>query len=190
MEGILSIDIGGSKIAAAMMTRDGECLSKRKAPSMAVEGPRRMIERILEIAAQVVSESGRSVHSAGVSCGGPLDPVAGIVLSPPNLPGWDRVPLRAMLASGLGLDSARIHVENDANACALAELRFGAARGKLHAVYLTMSTGIGGGLILDGRLYRGGAFNAGEVGHQVVWPDGPACGCGQRGCLEAVASGS
>jgi glucokinase len=130
------------------------------------------------------------LRTAGISCGGPLDPVKGIVLNPPNLPGWDRTPLRAMIADGLHLDPRRVHLENDANAGALAELRFGAARGRRHAIFLTMSTGIGGGLILDGRLYRGATSNAGEVGHQVVLPGGPLCGCGNRGCLEAVASGS
>ena len=190
VDAILSLDIGGTKIAAALMTRDGVLLSKRRAPSMADQGPGRMIERLLDLCRQVEAEAGAPFCAAGISCGGPLDPVAGVVLSPPNLPGWDRTPLRTMIAAGLALPPHRVHVENDASAGALAELRFGAARGCMHAVYLTMSTGIGGGLILDGRLYRGASFNAGEVGHQVVLPDGPLCGCGKRGCLEAVASGS
>jgi len=187
---ILSLDIGGTKIAAALMTREGDLLAKRRAPSMADQGPDRMIERLLDLSRHVAADAGKRFCAAGISCGGPLDPVAGVVLRPPNLPGWDRTPLRAMIAAGLSLDPRHVYVENDANAGVLAELRFGAARGCLHAIYLTMSTGIGGGLILDGRLYRGASFNAGEVGHQVVLPDGPLCGCGKRGCLEAVASGS
>jgi glucokinase len=190
MESILSLDIGGTKIAAALMTPEGATLASCRGPSLAREGPERVIARLLDLARRVIREGEAEVRSVGISCGGPLDPVTGIVLSPPNLPGWDRTPLRRIVAEGLEIDPASVHVENDANACALAELHFGAARGRLHAIYLTMSTGIGGGLILDGRLYRGATFNAGEVGHQVVLADGPPCGCGRRGCLEAVASGS
>lgn len=190
MEAVLSLDIGGTKIAAAAMTREGETIAKRRAPSAASEGPHRMIERLLDMARAVGAEAGLEFGSIGVSCGGPLDPLSGVVLSPPNLPGWDRTPLRAMLARGIGIEPSRVHVENDGNAGALAEARFGAARGRSHAIYMTMSTGIGGGLILDGRLYRGATFNAGEIGHQLVLPDGPRCGCGKRGCLESVASGT
>ena len=191
---VLSLDVGGTKMAAAIMTRDRVMLAGRRSASRAHDGPGRMIERLLamsrEAAAQAVTQGNAPFDAVGISCGGPLDPVEGIVLNPPNLPGWDRTPLRALVAEGLHAHPSRVHLDNDANAGALAELRFGAARGRRHAIYLTMSTGIGGGLILDGRLYRGATFNAGEAGHQVIVPGGPACGCGGRGCLEAVASGS
>ncbi len=189
MEVYLSLDIGGTKIAASAMTAAGDLLRKKRAPTLAAEGPERVVERTLRICRDAMEGFGLPV-CAGISIAGPLDPVAGLVDCPPNLPGWDRVPLRALVAGGLGIDETQVRIENDANACALAELLFGAARGHPHAVFLTMSTGIGGGLILDGRLYRGAAFNAGEIGHQIVVPDGPRCGCGNRGCLEAVASGS
>jgi len=185
----LSLDIGGTKIAASALTAAGDLLRKRRSPTAAAEGPDRVIERALSLCHEAMEGLG-SPERAGVGIAGPLDPIAGIVDHPPNLPGWDRVPLRARLAAGLGIDETRVSIENDANAGALAELLFGAARGQAHAVFLTMSTGIGGGLILDGRLYRGAAFNAGEIGHQIVVPGGPSCGCGNRGCLEAVASGS
>src|SRR5213594_3909763 len=113
MEAILSIAIGGTKMVAAVMTREGELLAKQRAPSFAHEGPQRMIERLLGLARRAAGEAGAEFRSAGISCGGPLDSVSGIVLSPPNLPGWDRMPLRAMVAEGMGLDPSRVHVEND-----------------------------------------------------------------------------
>ncbi|HET9481309.1 MAG TPA: ROK family protein, partial [Candidatus Polarisedimenticolia bacterium] len=189
MDPILSIDIGGTKLAVSVVAPDGRTFSVRRTPSHAREGPEAMIARVIALARQAQQQCALTCATAGVSIGGPLDPVSGIILTPPNLPGWDRVPLRDMLAEPLGLAPSRVFLDNDANACALAEQRFGAARGRRHAIFLTMSTGLGGGLILDGKLYRGAGFNAGEAGHQVVLPDGPLCGCGGRGCLEAVASG-
>lgn len=109
------------------------------------------------------------------------------LLAPPNLPGWDRVPLRQLIEDSLGIPTT---LENDANAAVLGEHRFGAGRGVAHMIYVTVSTGIGGGLILDGRLYHGATGMAGEIGHTTVLPYGPLCGCGNRGCLEALASGS
>jgi glucokinase len=116
-----------------------------------------------------------------------MDAAQGIILGPPNLRTWDPVPIVDLLGAEFGLYA---QLENDANAGALAEWLFGAGKGKRHVVYMTMGTGIGGGLILDGRLYRGANGNAGEVGHmRVVLEGGPLCGCGKRGCLEAFCSG-
>ena len=127
------------------------------------------------------------VRAVGVSAPGPLDPVSGDLLDPPNLPGWRRVPLRRLLAEKL---ARPVHVENDANAAALAESRFGAGRSFQHVAYLTMSTGVGAGLVLNGRLYTGKSGAAGEVGHApIVW-DGEPCACGGRGCLEAYVGGA
>jgi glucokinase len=127
------------------------------------------------------------VCAVGVSAPGPLDPLSGDLVDPPNLPGWKRVPLRHLLADRFGIP---VHVENDANAAALAEWRFGAGRGFEHVVFLTMSTGVGGGLVLGGRLYTGKFGAAGELGHApIVW-EGEACACGQRGCLEAYVGGA
>jgi len=124
--------------------------------------------------------------SIGVACGGPLDSQTGTIYSPPNLPGWDGVPVKTLLAERFGLPT---FVENDANAGALAEHRFGAARGARNVVYLTLGTGIGGGIIVEGRLYRGTTDDAGEIGHTTILPDGPECLCGKRGCLEALVAG-
>jgi glucokinase len=109
-----------------------------------------------------------------------------VVTTPPNLPGWRSVPLRQWIQDELGLPTA---LENDANAAALAEHRFGAGRSTKHMIYVTASTGIGGGFILNGELYNGATGGAGEIGHMTILPQGPHCGCGNRGCLEALASG-
>jgi glucokinase len=129
--------------------------------------------------------SGAKLEGVGVSCGGPLDSRAGLVLSPPNLPGWDEVPVTRVLESVLGCPAA---LQNDANACALAEWRFGAGRGSRNMVFLTFGTGMGAGLILDGRLYEGTADLAGEVGHVRLAEGGPE-GYGKEGSFEGFCSG-
>jgi glucokinase len=127
------------------------------------------------------------IGAVGVGAPGPSDPVAGVVFEPPNLAGWQDVPLAEMLAGRLGIST---YVENDANAAALGERWAGAGHGLDDIIYITVSTGIGGGLILGGRLYHGVSGTAGEIGHMVIVPGGPPCPCGRRGCLEAVASGT
>ncbi len=186
----LSLDIGGTKCAASVVTGDGVVLAGSRIPTRATEGPQAVLARIAGAARAVMARAGAPIARAGISVGGPLDPITGTVDRPPNLPGWDRVPLRALIADAIGLPPDAVAVENDANASALAEHRFGAARGLRHVVFLTMSTGIGAGVILDGRIHRGASAGAGEVGHQVLLPGGPPCGCGARGCFEALASGA
>jgi glucokinase len=123
------------------------------------------------------------VEAVGVSAPGPLDPVASVIRDAPNLPGWHEVPIRARLERALGRP---VRLENDANAAALAEFRFGAGRGARAFVFLTMSTGVGAGLVLDGRLYRGARYGAGRGRSHPVVPDGRRCACGLHGCLEAT----
>ncbi len=182
---ILGIDIGGTKCAAVLGTSEGEVLERRAMPTEADAGWRDIVDRLLQMARDV--GGGRELTGVGISCGGPLDTTRGVVMSPPNLPGWDAVPIRSEFERAF--PGVRVELENDANATALAEWRWGAGRGTRHMAFLTMGTGIGGGLILDGRLYRGANDLAGEVGHQTILPEGPLCGCGKRGCLEALASG-
>lgn len=182
---ILGIDIGGTKCAAVLGTSEGEVLERRAMPTEAEAGWRDIVDRLLQMARDVAG--GRELTGVGISCGGPLDTTRGVVMSPPNLPGWDAVPIRSEFERAF--PGVRVELENDANATALAEWRWGAGRGTRHMAFLTMGTGIGGGLILDGRLYRGANDLAGEVGHQTILPEGPLCGCGKRGCLEALASG-
>ena len=184
--------MGGTKLAAGVVGADGSVLSSVQAPSHADRGPDQMIARHIELGREAVTAAGAGwsdIEAIGIACGGPLDPAAGIIQSPPSLPGWDDIPLVAMVESALGRPTV---VENDATACALAESWFGAGRDRAarHLVYLTISTGVGGGLVLDGRLYRGAAGNAGELGHLTVDYLGRQCGCGRRGCLEAYVSGT
>jgi len=125
--------------------------------------------------------------AVGVSSGGPLNTHSGVIQSPPNLPGWSNINLREFFSSLL--PGIPVYLENDANATAVAEHRWGAGKGVDNLAYLTCGTGIGAGIILDGKLYRGKYDLAGELGHAVIVPGGPLCLCGKRGCLEAVASG-
>ncbi len=189
---VLGLDVGGTKLAAGVVRADGRVLSMKVAPSRREEGPDGMIPRHLELGRDAVAAAGvawSDIRAVGIACGGPLDPAAGIIQSPPSLPGWDNVPLVDIVSTALDRPAA---VENDATAGALAEWWYGAgrARGVRNLVYMTISTGVGGGLVLDGALYRGSAGNAGELGHQTVDYLGRQCGCGRRGCLEAYASGT
>lgn len=187
---ILGIDLGGTKVEIACARLNGEVLAQKRILTQAEDGPQRGLERILKAAEEILVQAqvaAKDLAAIGLSVPGPLDPVVGIFFNLPNLPGWEGFPIRKKLEEHF---SPPIYMDNDANATALAEWKFGAGRGYDHMIYLTMSTGIGGGLILDGRLYRGKNFNAGEVGHQVILPGGPPCGCGLLGHLEALCSGS
>ncbi len=182
-------DIGGTKLAVVIADWDGNILHKIRRPTEAERGPEAVVATLVDMSREVMARTSvnpADVAGVGVSCGGPLDTETGVVYAPPNLPGWDEVPLKEWLERALSLPA---FVENDANASALAEWSFGAGRGFRHMVYMTMSTGIGGGIILDGRLYRGPNDTAGEVGHMTIVEDGPYCGCGKRGCLESLCSG-
>jgi glucokinase len=187
---IIGVDIGGTKSAVVLARADGEILHRRSEPTRPdLRGPEAVLASLAAMAREVMAAGGvmaQDVRGVGVSCGGPLDTKTGVVHAPPNLPGWEGVPVRQIFEDALGLP---VLVENDANATALAEWRFGAGQGARNVVFLTMGTGIGGGLILDGRLYRGANDLAGEIGHQTILMNGPLCGCGKRGCLEALASG-
>lgn len=187
---LLGIDVGGTKIGCALGDETGNVLGSRVRPTEASGDARADLERIAGECRELLAEHGRTlsqVDGVGVSLPGPLDREAGRVLNPPNLAGWHGAPVRDVLADALGLPVA---LDNDANAATLAEWRFGAARGYQHAVFLTMSTGIGGGLVLGGQLHRGVACSAGEVGHMPIEWQGAPCACGLRGCLEAYIGGA
>lgn len=187
---VLGIDIGGTKVAVGLVSSEGEVIGSKRMPTRAEEGPSRVIERFVELCRKSVAKAGvdwQDIHAVGVGCGGPLDPCRGLIQSPPNLPGWDNIPLVEQLQGEFDIP---VYLDNDANAAALGEHRFGAGRGVANMVYMTVSTGVGGGVIADGRLLRGENGNAAELGHlSVVW-DGRPCLCGSRGCLEAYASGT
>ena len=162
-ETYLGMDVGGTKLAVLVGTSEGEVLEKIKRPTNAERGPWPIIDDLLEMAEEVLAKAGKSleeIDAVGVSIGGPLDAAKGIIYSPPNLPGWDAIPLKNVLSVKL---EKPVFVENDANAGALAEWRFGAGRGTKNMVFLTAGTGMGAGLILDNRLFRGANYLAGEV---------------------------
>lgn len=186
---LLGIDLGGTKSAAVVGDADGNVLARLSAPTP--QGSwEEAVALLITLARDVCLQQGLTVSgiaALGVSCGGPVDTATGTVHAPPNLPAWESVPLQAILEAEFGLPAK---LENDANATALAEHRWGAGRGCRDMAFLTMGTGIGAGLILDGKLYRGRRDLAGEIGHATVLPDGPLCLCGKRGCLEALASGT
>jgi glucokinase len=184
-----AIDLGGTKIYSAILD-GGRVLGEDLRPTEAAEGQEAVVGRLvasLETAASAAGLPLADLAGAGVVAPGPVDWHSGHVMNPPNLPGWNDVPLGAILSERLGMP---VVLENDANAAALGEYVAGAGRGARALVYITISTGIGGGLVFDGELYRGVSGAAGEVGHMVIEPDGPTCGCGNRGCLEALASGT
>ncbi len=186
---VLGIDIGGTKLAAGIVDASGRILARGEVPTLAAEGPERVLERTIQLSKDLLRALDVSVDAVrriGIGCAGPVDRQAGLILNPPNLPGWVRVPLVEHIEKALSLPAV---LENDANAAALGEFRYGAGKGTSSLVYLTVSTGIGGGIILDGKVWHGLKDGAGEVGHMTVMPDGPMCGCGNRGCLEALASG-
>ncbi len=182
---LLGLDIGGTKCAAVTANWDGErlqILKKEKCPTDHSVSPETMLERLFALADGILDGKPDAV---GISCGGPLDSARGVILGPPNLPGWDDVPVTALAARHFG---APAHLQNDANACAVAEWKFGAGRGTRNMIFLTFGTGLGAGLILDGRLYSGTNDNAGECGHLRLERFGPV-GYGKQGSFEGFCSG-
>jgi len=187
---LLGIDIGGTKLALSLGDEAGTILRRFRRPTDPSGRPEDDIARMADDARRLLAEAGvapDALTAIGICAPGPVDVERGEVTDPPNLPGWGTVPVVALVEEALGGPAM---IENDANAAALAEWRFGAGRGFENVVYLTMSTGIGGGLILDGRLYRGRNSNAGEIGHIPLEGEGELCACGMRGCLEAYAGGA
>lgn len=181
----VGIDLGGKAIKAGALTDRGEVLARASMPSDLERGPSEVVDRMVRMARELGLEQGLGLGTPGL-----IDRERGIVRSAPNLKCIEGFPLRAEFARRLGLAEDRVWLENDANAAALGEHWLGAARGERDVLVVTLGTGVGGGLILDGELYAGSGGMAGEIGHVVVDPEGPVCGCGARGCLETLASAS
>ncbi|MDD3826796.1 MAG: ROK family protein [Anaerolineae bacterium] len=184
----ISIDLGGTKMLAAVVDGQDQIVGRAKMKTMARQGVDEVIQRLAETAQQAADKARvkwDQVAGVGIGAPGPVDPEAGVVYNPPNLPGWKKVSLGPRLADLLGVP---VYVENDVNLGTLGEYRMGAGRGTRDMVGIFVGTGVGGGLILDGKLRTGFRHAAGELGHMVVLADGPVCGCGRRGCLEALAS--
>jgi glucokinase len=177
----IGIDVGGTKVAGLHVAEDGAVLERRERPTPA-DDVSATVETVAGLAAELATDGGEAV---GVGAAGMVDFAAGTLRYSPNL-AWREVALRDVVSDRTGL---RCVVDNDANAAAWAEYRFGAAQGSRHVLVVTVGTGIGGGIVADGRLFRGAHGFAAEIGHIIVEPDGPPCGCGNRGCWEQVASG-
>ncbi len=183
MQTVLALDVGGTKMAAAVVDADGAVLGRAVCPTPSRPDGEAVLAALLAVVAEVRTGD---EEACGVGSGGPMT-AGGELVSPLNIPGWRAFPLRRRLGQELALP---VHVDNDAKALALGEGWRGGGRGVRDFMAMVVSTGVGGGIVLDGRLLDGAGGNAGHIGHLVVVPDGRACPCGSRGCLEAEVSGT
>ena len=181
---LAGIDLGGTQVRVALARSDGRLVASIKTKTSLLGTPQGLVDWA---SSEIDRHRGREkVRSITIAAPGPIDVKRGVLVNPPNLP-WQNVPLAAMLGRATG---AKVQLANDADMAGLGEFHHGAGRGTRNMVYITWSTGVGGGLIIDGKLHRGGHGTAGEVGHMIIDPDGPLDNCGQRGCLEAMAGGA
>jgi glucokinase len=184
----IGIDLGGTQLRAAVVNRAGGIVCRAAVPTDVPGGPKSIVGQMMQLCDRIgVDRHQQRISGVGVSAPGPLDSESGTIIAIPTLPGWEEFPLATTLARELGLP---VVAENDGIAAANGEWKFGSARELRHFVYVTVSTGIGGGVVVDGRLLHGRRGLACHVGHMVIAPDGPLCSCGARGCFEALASGS
>jgi glucokinase len=184
---LIGIDLGGTKIAAALATPNGKLVTDVNIPTEAQAGQQQVIGNIKKAVYTLIRGQKVKISCLGIGVPGPILFEKGIVIEPPNLPGWKRVNLKKILEKEFKVP---VHLDNDANCAALAEAYFGAGKKARHFIYMTISTGIGGGIIIDRKLYRGAIGAAGEFGHMVIDSKGYVCGCGNVGCLEALGSGT
>lgn len=186
MSKAIGIDLGGTNIKGALVDDQGQIILRRAIPTAAEEGPRAVIERIRQLITELAAGQNPSeVEGIGVGIPGQPEAETGLVLYAPNLK-WQNVPLGQELRRYFDYP---VYMDNDANAAALGEFLYGAGQGSHNMVAVTIGTGIGAGIIIEGKLYRGSAWSAGELGHTVVLPGGPPCSCGNQGCLETLTAG-
>lgn len=191
MDGLIAIgiDIGGTKIAVATVAAAGCILGRSTMPTQAERGFDDGLRRIVALLDRLMAETGcsrRALAAIGIGCAGPVDPIRGTIDNPYTLPTWDGVNIVEPLQAEYGV---RVVLENDADAAAMGEVWLGAGQGGRVVVMITIGTGIGGGIIIDGQVYRGIEGTHPEIGHHSIDPTGPACYCGMRGCWESLASG-
>jgi len=183
----IGIDLGGTKIAGVLVTPSGKVLMDVTIPTEAKRGKKHIIDNIDKAIHMLKQSKKVKINGIGIGAPGPIDYEKGIVVEAPNLPGWKRVRLKEIFQRKYKIP---VYVDNDANCAALAEAWFGAGRNARHFLYMTVSTGIGGGIVINKKIYRGANGSAGEFGHMVIDSKGPRCGCGHIGHLEAYASGT
>jgi len=184
---VLGVDIGGTKVAVGIVDSNGSILTRSRKPMVADAGEEAALDAVIgAIDSMLATPEGRDVRAIGICAPGPLDPRAGIVLNPPNLPCWRNFPLADRIKAKYQM---QVKVDNDGNAAALAETRWGAARGFHYVFYATIGTGIGTGIVFDGAIYHGKTGSAAEGGHMSIDYRGPRCNCGKLGCIEILAAG-
>lgn len=184
LETFIGIDLGGTNLKAGLCDSNGRVLLKEILKTGTSDGRDRIIKDIVELVEALSTRAGEKtpVRALGMGVPGPVDFAHGVIHDLVNIPGWEEVPIRTIMEERTGI---QCFVDNDVNVTTLGELRFGAASNCQNGICLTLGTGVGGGLILEGQLYRGTSFSAGELGHIIIVKDGPQCNCGNRGCLES-----
>lgn len=185
-EVIAGIDIGGTKIAVALENLNGEKVASRRLPTQTEIGARAIIENVFRAITEMLAENRVDLAAVGIGCPSPLDIEKGLVMSPSNLRDWDNFPIVKLFGERFNIP---VVLDNDANTAALGEYVHGAGRGFKNIIYITVSTGIGGGIIINGEIFHGVGAGAGEIGHTIVQPDGIRCNCGSTGCLETICAG-
>jgi glucokinase len=183
---VAGVDIGGTKVAVGLVDSEGKILVQSRTPMIANGTADAALQAVTDAIDSLSAADGAGFQCIGICAPGPLDPQAGVVLNPPNLPCWRNFPLAEKIRSKY---NQPVNVDNDANAAALAETRWGAARGYRYVFYATIGTGIGTGIVFDNRIYHGKTGSAGEGGHVSIDYRGPVCACGKRGCIEILAAG-
>ena len=187
---VLTADVGGTKMVVALVSPEGEIIDRYRQPTMAQEGPESVIRRLhsgIDLLLDRNNHSPGQLKAMSLGIAGIIDIKNGIVDKAPNLPGWENLALKDTIHEKYKVP---VHILNEVDAAALGEHRYGAGKGLKNVALITLGTGIGGGLVLDGKLFTGSSGSAFEIGHMVIKDDGPKCGCGKNGCLETLASGT
>jgi glucokinase len=187
---IITADLGGTKMVVALVSQKGEIVDRYRQPTMAQDGPETVIERLYYSIDFLLDRNNtlpRQLEAMSLGIAGIIDTRNGIIDKAPNLPGWENLALKDKIYERY---SVPVHILNESDAAALGEHRYGAGKRLKNIALITLGTGIGGGLVLDGRLFLGSSGSAFEIGHMVIKDDGPECGCGKNGCLETLASGT
>lgn len=184
----LGVDIGGTKVAAGLVDSQGEIRAQNRTPMVSAGDPAGGLAAVSTAIKELFAQSGKSpeFEAIGICAPGPLNPLTGVIINPPNLPIWQNYPLADELRK---LYNVNVKIDNDANAAALAEAKWGAGRGYRNIFYTTVGTGVGTGIVFDGKIYHGRSGAAGEGGHVGVDIHGPVCNCGKRGCIETLTAG-
>ncbi|MBU3210703.1 ROK family protein [Clostridium algidicarnis] len=188
-EYFIGIDLGGTKIAGVITDLKGNIIKESIIKTMAEYGDKAIVLRIINLIEDLIVSSGKTledIRAVGIGSPGPLDPKRGIIITTPNLP-FENFDIITPIKEKFNVP---VFLDNDANVAAIGEHTLGAGKSTKNMVYITVSTGIGGGAIINGKIYRGNTFNALEIGHMTLLPDGPKCNCGNYGCFEALASGT